>query len=234
MRREYDRLVNDYLVPKHILCQNGFCVLSEPECNKMLHALVPFEYPDMYAIVDDKAIIVEHFEFDASRCTRKGMKGKREEAWLEERIENTTIDGEIHFDKADYEITLKDWQKNFENCFYSHYNKIEKYKENLRIKTSVGDRKILVGFFVENQYPPLVRIDGRTAYLLYIQTKQFAKVLRNSPNVDFVIYGCCDGQRELFFVDRESISKASNLVDLESDQVVLSHLNKNEIVMYGG
>jgi hypothetical protein len=200
----------------------------------MLHALHPFEYPDMYAIVDDKAYMLEHFEFDASRCSRKGMRGKQEEARLEQRIKNNKTSREFCIDKADYEVSLKDWQQNFEKCFCSHYCKIPKYKENLRSKTEVGDREIMAGFFVETQYPPYVMIGKRVEALCYIQTKQFAEVLENSPDVDFMLFGCwCDGKRQLFYVDRESIKGVSNLVDLNDEGVVMSHLNKNEVTMFG-
>lgn len=232
--KEYRHLIDDYLVINNSLRHNGFYVLSEDECKRMLHSLHPFECPDMYAVVDNKGIIIEHFEFDASRRTRKGMRGKMEEARLQKRIEDVPADGEFHIDKGDYEITLKDWQENFERCFYDHYHKIQKYKENLCNKTEIGDRDIMVGFFVENQYPPFVMIDRKVAVLLYIQTEQFSEVLCNSPDIDFLLYGCyCDGRRQLFYVDRESIKGVPNLVDLNDNDVVMSHLNKNEVTMYG-
>ena len=77
-------------------------------------------------------------------------------------------------------------------------------------------------------------IDRKVAPLLYIQTEQFSEVLCNSQNVDFVLYGCyCDGRRQIFYVDRESVKKVANLVDISSDQVVMSHLNRNEVTMFG-
>lgn len=47
----------------------------------------------------------------------------------------------------------------------------------------------MVGFFVENQYPPFVMINRKVAAFLYIQTKQFSEGLCNSPDrVVHVLY----------------------------------------------
>ena len=51
--------------------------MSEDDLSQALHQLKSFDRPDMYAILKDKIIIIEHFEFDASVCSRKGMKGKK-------------------------------------------------------------------------------------------------------------------------------------------------------------
>lgn len=84
----------------------GFHALTYKDFNEMFHKLVPFERPDMYAELDDKVVILEHFEFDASRQTMKGMRGKREEALLEDRIKGSACDGTIYVDSPSYSISL--------------------------------------------------------------------------------------------------------------------------------
>ena len=53
--------------------------MSEDDLSQVLHQLKSFDRPDMYAILKDKIVIIEHFEFDVSVCSRKGMKGIKEE-----------------------------------------------------------------------------------------------------------------------------------------------------------
>lgn len=76
--KEYQRLINDYLVGNsNIMCCGGFHALSSGELGQYLHKLEPFEAPDMFAVDDDTLVMIEHFEFDASRKTQKGMQGKK-------------------------------------------------------------------------------------------------------------------------------------------------------------
>ena len=77
---EYDRLRLYFQCANSKVRNMGFHAISVDDCKLMFQRLVRFERPDLYAVLDDKIIILEHFEFDASRNTRKGMKGRAEEA----------------------------------------------------------------------------------------------------------------------------------------------------------
>lgn len=88
------------------LCKNptainwGYYAMSEDDLSQALHQLKSFDRPDMYAILKDKISIIEHFEFDASVCSRKGMKGIKEERLLDHHISSAPIGDEFHVGKA--------------------------------------------------------------------------------------------------------------------------------------
>ena len=233
---EYNHLIRDYLGINNMVRHTGFHALSEDDCRIFLRQLVPFECPDMYAVLDDKIIILEHFEFDASRSTRKGMKGKAEEAGLEKRIDESVLDSEIYIESVDRVISFQNWQTNFESCFQRHYNRISDYKKRIREKTGDNEKPIMVGFWVEDQFPPYVRIHNRIKDLPYCRTVQFAEIICNSPNVDFVLFsGYLGGKPQIHYLDSAGLEQISDtLIDLQNENVTLSHINKNEVVMYGG
>lgn len=228
-------MINDYLCVNSQVRNRGFHALTSEECSEMFHRLESFERPDMYAELDDKIVILEHFEFDASKSTRKGMHGKREEALLEDRIRAAPYDGTMYVDSLNYSISLKNWQANFEYGFISHYKKIPAYKDHIVSILGQTGKPFVVGFFTENQFAPYVEIDGRILELPYVYTKQFADLFSRHTNLDFVLLGgYANGVPQLTYVDHEGWKSLPEAVDLDSEGVSLSSLNKNEVVMYGG
>jgi hypothetical protein len=235
--KEYFHLINDYLGFNTEILQlasEGRPTISGEELQRMLYALHPFERPDMYAIVDDKVYILEHFAFDASEEDRNGMRGIKEENKLIQRANSITPDGEIHFDRGDYSNSLTAFQQNFEKHFTAHYKKIDEYRENLMSHNLLSDKnELVVGFWAENQYPPLYQIDGRfRGELYYFYTKQFSKLLLKSRNIDYMLFGCNYDGPKLFYVDRSTLLPDSDQIDLSSHEVSLSPLEKNEVTMY--
>ena len=75
---ECTHLIRDYLCKNPTAINWGYYVMSEDDLSQVLHQLKSFDCPDMYAILKDKIIIIEHFEFDAFVCSRKGMKDIKE------------------------------------------------------------------------------------------------------------------------------------------------------------
>ena len=232
---ERTHLINDYLRVNSSVLHNGFHVISEETLKLALHNLQSFERPDMYATLDDKIIIIEHFEFDASKRTTKGMKGKQEEALLEQRISAMPMDDEFHLDKGNYDVSFENWQANFEQTFNSHYARISQYKESIRNHLNPDPNiPMLVGFFIENQYSPVVYDKNRCGELYYFDTIQFANKMTVSENLDFVLFGSYyDGCPRIFYIDRESYTDYRPLIDLTNTNVKLSPVNKNEITMHG-
>ena len=164
-------------------------------------------------------IIIEHFEFDASVCSRKGMKGIKEERLLDHCISSAPIGNEFHVGKGDYPISLANWQANFDMTFDSHYNKIPAYKEAIRNKgRNFFDKPIVVGFFIENPYSPIVYNYGMSKEheeLYYFETVQFASKVSASPDLDFILFGSyCNGRPQIFYIDRESYKHIGESTDL--------------------
>ena len=133
---ECEHLINNYLCKNNLILNYGFNYLTKNELNYILYNLKPFndKAPDMYSVTQDKLVLLEHFEFDASYANRKGMSGKREEKALEERLKNNQTINELVLDKANYDISFENWQKNFEKAFQHHYEKIDTYIKNVRNK----------------------------------------------------------------------------------------------------
>lgn len=234
LMNEHAHLINDYLCLNPNVCNNGFFAISFADLDAALHNLVKFERPDMYAELEKKIVLLEHFEFDASRTKRKSMEGKRAESLLNKKIEASPPDGQIRLEKPSYEISLRDWQKNFDRCFNEHYSKIEQYTENVLARTGIVNKEVIVGFVVEDQFPPYVKIDGHGIGVLpYVCTTQFAEVFQQSTNLDFVLYTYMDGGPKVIYMDRESLQGMRGLIDLEDEKVSISRLKENTVVLYG-
>ena len=203
--------------------------------NLALNNLNYLNPPDMYAELDDKIIIIEHFEFDASKRTRKGMEGKKEEALLKQRIFDTPVDNKFHIDKGNYKISLENWQSNFDDTFNSHYKRIPKYKESIYDYLKKSDSKpIIVGFFIENQYSPIVYDETKIGELYYFDTIQFANKIINSHELDFVLFGSnYKGHPQIFYFDRGSFDIFQPPIDLTNLSINLSPINESEITIYG-
>ena len=171
--KELSRLLG-YIYENPYIGNNGFHALSAKELSFALKNMNQFERPDLFAVTDNRIIILEHFEFDASKRSRKGLIGKREEHQLEKRRISAKTNSILSLDKATYSISLYSWANNFTHYFDRHYSKIPDYIDAVR--SQVNDaihRNIIVGFFIENQFPPYVLIDGKLSMLNFINTKQF-------------------------------------------------------------
>lgn len=233
---ECQHLLNDYLIPNPNVRQyGGFCGIQKSDLEEALHRLMPFESPDMYAVLDDKIVILEHFEFDASRRERRGgMQGKREENRIDQSVGNAPPDGAYRVEKVNCKLSFEDWIKNFETTFQRHYNRIDDYINHVKAEVKITDGKdILVGFFIENQYSPYVEYAGRIYECYYIETIQFLDFFCQHQRVDFILFGTYyGGYCQLFYVDHQFTIPRCQAVDLYDGNIKLSHLNQNEAVVY--
>ena len=234
--REYSRLKAYLAEANHVVHHEGFHAISIDDFKMMIRRLVQFERPDMYAELDDKIIILEHFEFDASRNTKKGMKGKAEEAHLERLIQNSPSDGIFRIEKAEYEISFRDWQENFENTFCAHCDRIDAYKERVAQEVKNREKPFIIGFFIEHLFSPYANIGSNLHELQYCETQQFADALLANPKVDFVLFcGYQGGKMRNTYFDRQTLNAIRNkLFDLNDKKISLSHINGNDVVAYGG
>lgn len=232
---ECTHLIKDYLCINPHIISNGFYAVPFAELNTALHNMNAHDRPDMYSVVDDKIFIIEHFEFDASRCTSKGMCGKKEEALLERRIEAAVPDNSYHFEQAKYELSLESWQQNFERTFRRHYERIPAYIAAVQgLKQEYEDKKIIVGFFIENQFAPIIYAGKGVQELFYFETRQFAEMIKASDALDFVLFGCnFEGRPQIFYFDRPGLEKLKGHIDLKDEAIQLLQLQQNEVTMYG-
>ena len=140
---EYNRLWLYCSHTNYMVGNAGFHAISAEDCNQMFQRLVQFERPDLYAVLDDKIVILEHFEFDASRNTRKGMKGRAEEAHLEKRLQKVPMDGTMHIDTARYEVSLQDWQETSNAPLIVTMSALMRTKSMLRVRQVIEKKPSL-------------------------------------------------------------------------------------------
>jgi len=213
---ERDRLI-DYLQANNLVRNNGFFSLSDKELNEVLLNLVQFERPDMYAVLDDKVVLLEHFQFDASYSNKKdSMTGKQTEEHLKRKRNNLVLNGEIEFEKIEYKKSFEFWQTNFERCFKKHYGKITEYKENVGRVVEIKGKPVLVGFFIEDQYPLYIMVKNHLPGICpYTDCDQVILNLHNLVvlnGIDIVPYRSDLAERSLLF-ELQPISKAQRKTD---------------------
>ena len=231
-RNEYAHLLTNYLCKNPRIKHNGFHAVSAELLNKALRNLVTFERPDMYAMVDDTMVLIEHFEFDASKRTAKGMMGKKEESNLKKQIAVLPENKQLFCHKVGYKQTLQDWISNFEVIFDEHYRKIPAYKEKIVQLQTKDIKKILVGFFIENQNSIPVFWDDKHRELRYFETIQFAEKIKESRELDFVLFGyLCGTNPQIIYIDRDSFEETEKFIDLKDPTLKISPVCKNEIIV---
>ena len=215
MNNEYTHLNNDYLCHNPIIRNDGFHLLAADELNTILHNLVPFERPDMYAFPGERLVLLEHFEFDASRRTRKGMNGLEKERRTEEELAQHKLSQKENLTKISYPISLENLVSNFESVYQGHYRKIDAYVDHARDAGLISkDDTALIGFFIENRYPPYLEVRLGIHEIAYVQTKQFQQTFLKSPKLDFVLFGCYyESEPQIFYVDKESCTALLQPID---------------------
>lgn len=213
MQNEYGHLITQY-------CEDGiFKVGYETGCdfeNTLLKKLVPYlqryERPDMISIKDDELLIMEHFAFDGSKeLKRKGMKGLNEESHIASELANFHHSGELYGSinqPIEYIQSPENYIENFQKHFNNHYRKISQYIENVTANEQRTFKQISVGFFIENEYPPyfLLKEKHQIPIVQLCYTKQFLDVFEHAKDLDFVLFGFCDGTYRLHYIDKDSIA----------------------------
>ena len=228
-------LINDYLCLNPSLIQyGGFGNIAFSDLERALHMMRSFDRPDMYAILENRIVILEHFQFDASRETRKGMRGKQEENRLQILMNAVPPDGEFHIEKSEYSLSLEDWVDNFETHFQKHYDKIDAYIERVKMEADISDnREVSVGFFIEDQYSPIVEYAGKIFEVKYTDTVQFLDFFSSHQKVDFILFGThYKGTPQLFYIDHHFAIPREAAIDLRTDKISLSKLNQNAVITF--
>lgn len=129
------------------------------ELETILEGLQKYDSPDMYAIVGNMLVIIEHFAFDASRETkRKGMERIRKDREAHAKMWADVMNGNIPaviVTQARETLSLHTWQMNFEKHFGSHYAKIGQYIENAKkaanMEQSIETEEIVTYFYIITQ-----------------------------------------------------------------------------------
>jgi len=189
MKKELVHTIEYYLnAAKGIACshRNGF--IDSMSWDLLLKNLKNFEQPDGYSVVDNTLYVLEHFEFDSTKATKKkGSKTRIEDARIEREFDEI-----IHASGAtrgivrgSYNIShsSESYIANATRNLVNHYGKIDSYIENLRTANILNDEQLIkIGFFIEdstilgNAYSKEDKEDSFAAVAIPIilcRTKQF-------------------------------------------------------------
>lgn len=185
--------------------------------------------PDMLLEYNEKILIIEHFDIDASTFTSgKGnenriQESKRNKKWSQEikNINKENVDVQVTYD-VNCEYNLKNYLSNLERSFCKHYSKIDNYK-NALINSGIAKAKndIKVAFLIIDQTVLGCHYikDGKMNPLSIFQVREFYNLLMNSPELDFVFNGICIGSsNEMYFLSNSDDSRKlvkSMIVDFQ-------------------
>lgn len=235
-KTEIKRLQEKYLVNgKFAIKYSPFCKFEQSLLFQLWNKIEEFERPDMIAFDMNNLIILEHFRFDGTHEARKGgMEGLREENELEQSFQSL-CDGQTSTAIQVYSISRKetpeDYTRNLTKHYNAHYRRIPEYIARVITEKELQSHRISVGFFIENDYPPLYRaysITGQQIGMVHLfDTKQFLDLFEDSPELDFVLFGHTSPQPELFYMDKTTI-KFSRENEIDLTKVQFQSLNEME------
>ena len=230
MQNELQHLIRMYQQNKQIkIYYDEGCKYKSSLLKKLFPYLRQYERPDMIAVQNDELLIMEHFMFDGTKESRKGMKGRQEENKLTTKLNafhmSETKCGILQ-QKIEYTETAENYIRNFQKHFKEHYVKIPDYIKHVSEDEHKTFKQISVGFFIENKYPPYCFAGELESPLILLPyTKQFLDIFEDSPLLDFVLFGCCHQQYQLYYIDKHSIvSHRKHEIDLS--QVTFQKLNE--------
>ena len=172
--------------------------------------------PDFYIKSDDDVLVIEHFEFDCYKASRKGSEHRQELARIQRKEDamKPTEKGVALHETIHGESSYENYICNVTRSFNEHYSHIELYFDNLKNAGIIKDRsKVKVLFFVEDVSPLGTVVFGEqnnATGLITVslaQSREFLDLLRESPLVDYVL-ACSsyNNEREIWFIDRSELN----------------------------
>lgn len=201
---------------------------------------IPGDAPDLVIIKDNIAVIIEHFEFDSFRVTRKGSTSRTEQARIEreQRLIPATPEGVVYHSKIQAPCSYSDYIANASRSFKEHYGRIATYKKNLLERGTISEEMIVKTLFLIDDVSPIgsIAVDcnnktSQTVPVILAQSPEFLQVLSNSPNLDYVL--CCSsaGSNEyIWFID---LTELPAYVEKQCDYASMHFLSNNPSVIIG-
>lgn len=197
-----------------------------------MHRLKPFEKPDMVLPLSEKIMIIEHFQFDASKF--KAGKGNIDKALLSQRnskfdklVKTHDIKSRPLIDstKVDCEYKAEYYTDNLTRVFNEHYSKIDSYKEHIIESGLAPSEESIITAFLAVDTTPLgnhLLVDGDPNQFCIFQLKHFIELLDNSPSIDYIFHGYFNGRNNtMAFMSNTPESRGTfsdHLIDFEVDE----------------
>lgn len=198
-----------------------FYDIDEIELNKLLRNMQPFDKPDIISAYDKKIIGIEHFEFDSYKNTEKGSDYRLKTKHIQEQLQEI---GSIDIINLESSSSLDNYYKNFIKIFKDHYQKINIYKDRMKLFYD-KDYEIELWFFVEDVtlFGNFFKVDdNKVKRLLPIYSKDVIKLLKDSPEIKGIFLGTNIGREYQIVIiknDEETIKR------LEYETLELSELD---------
>lgn len=155
--------------------------------------LVQFEFPspDGYSKIDNKILILEHFEFDSNENLYKGSEGKKELARINREINKTQFVTNVPTpNKINCTYKMNQYIDNSINAFNNHYVKISSYTDNLKAEKLINDNTEIKTMFLIEDTTLLGNISystGKLKPIILAQCDKFLDVFEKNKNVDYVM-----------------------------------------------
>lgn len=106
--------------------------------------------PDAYLKIGDKLIVIEHFEYDATKNNKKGSETRNEKSRINRKLEDkcyTSDDVKCVHEQMNVTHSTEQLRDNFIKIFSNHNSKINKYKKELMKDGIIDDNTEVIFMF---------------------------------------------------------------------------------------
>lgn len=208
--------------PRGILC-NKYDRAFLDNVNLYFPNLKPtIKRPDAYSIQGDSILLLEHFQFDNSKTTKKGSLQNITSAETKRTFETKFNEGNDFAILGENVIkTGKCYMENFTKQFLNHAKNIENYKTDIQNELGLSFSSFIVGFVIEDSSPLgsiyLDKFVPKSIDLTF--AKEFLDLFESISNLDFVIFAMTGNQdnKLLSFISRKNIEEhRKNQIELSN------------------
>lgn len=183
----------------------------------LLKAINVNDNPDAYAIIDNKALIIEHFEFDSTYTNKKGSTNRKELARIhrefEEELQKTELKNGETFHKHDTINAIHSMENYINNALKglkNHYDKIDNYKQNLLDEGIINiNTNIKTMFWIEDTTllgNAFKSKDNNTEPLIILHCDKFLEELKKCDKLDYIFcFSKYGNEKYCWFLDLDYI-----------------------------
>ena len=213
------------------------CSKLTNQINEILSGVKDFERPDAYTITDEICYILEHFEFDSAKASRKGSSTRIESARVEKGFNELVME---KLRAGEQKVTYNDsYNVSHSSCDYvnnalkhveSHYKKIDSYINNLCDANIITTQEVKTGFFIEdktalgnayNHRSKEVR-SAEVRPIVLCLTKQFLDWFVDAEKLDFCFCASNYGSDYfIYYISRDLIEEyRKHEIDMDNVEIM--------------